>query len=87
MKAFAERNGISLVLQYDGSPVDQKQSAQRQNEVMKLVVYQNGLDISTIVLEELNRRAAGPGNVAPKGNPGNPGVPATANPGNGPIRK
>ncbi len=65
VKVFAERNGISLVLQYSGAPVDQNNPRSVQAEVMKMVIYQNGLDISPIILDELNRRATVPGVASP----------------------
>jgi Skp family chaperone for outer membrane proteins len=58
VKAYAERNGISLVLQFNGAPVDQNNPRAVQAELSKLVVYQNGIDITPIILDDLNRRAA-----------------------------
>lgn len=58
VKAYADRNGISLVLQFNGAPVDANNPRAVQMELSKLVVYQNGIDITPIILDDLNRRAA-----------------------------
>lgn len=57
VKAYADRSGISLVLQFNGAPVDQNNQRAVQTELSKLVVYQNGIDITPMILDELNRRA------------------------------
>ena len=63
VKVYAERHAISIVLQFNGAPVDQSNPQAVQAEVLKFVVYQNGIDITPIILDDLNRRAA-PGGVA-----------------------
>jgi Skp family chaperone for outer membrane proteins len=65
VKNYADRNGISLVLQFNGAPVDQNNPQSVQAEVLKLVVYQNGIDITPNILDELNRRAASSGPTSP----------------------
>ncbi len=71
VKVYSERNGISIVLQFNGAPVDQSNPQAVQAEVLKFVVYQNGIDITPIILDDLNRRAAPAGGVAqpPRTNP------------------
>lgn len=58
VKTYADRSGISLVLQFNGAPVDQNNPRAVQGDIQKLVVYQNGIDITPIILDDLNRRAA-----------------------------
>lgn len=60
VKNYSDRNGISLVLDFNGAPVDQNNPQAIQGEILKLVVYQNGIDITPIILDDLNRRAATP---------------------------
>jgi Skp family chaperone for outer membrane proteins len=64
VKAYADRNGISIVLQFNGAPVDQSNPQAVQAEVLKFVVYQNGIDITPIILDDLNRRVGAAGGVA-----------------------
>ncbi len=70
VKTYADRNGISLVLQFNGAPVDQNNARAVQADIQKLVVYQNGIDITPIILDDLNRRAASTARPAPR-----PGAP------------
>jgi len=62
VKNYADRNNISLVLQFNGAPVDQSNPRAVQADIQKLIVYQNGIDITPIILDDLNRRAAATAN-------------------------
>lgn len=59
VKLFAERNGIALVLRFNGEPIDTDNPQEVLKELNKSVVYHNrSIDITPIVLEQLNRRQA-----------------------------
>lgn len=59
VKAYAERNGISLVLRFNGAPIDPNNREMVQMEVFKMVMYYDkSIDITDPVLAELNRKAA-----------------------------
>ena len=59
VKAYAERNGISLVLRFNGAPIDPNNREMVQMEVFKMVMYfDKSIDITEPILEDLNRRAA-----------------------------
>jgi Skp family chaperone for outer membrane proteins len=79
VKTYADRNGITLVLRFNGAPPDPNNQQAVQAELFKMVLYQNGLDITGPVLQELNRGAA-----AAAGGVARP--PARPNPGE-PVRK
>src|SRR5262249_23659232 len=71
VKAYAERNNISLVLRFNGAPVDQNNPNAVKGELGKMVVYNHkDIDITDHVLLELNKNAP----VASQ--PGGPGGPA-----------
>ena len=77
---YSDKNGIALVLRFNGDPVDANNRNSVLNEINKPIVYQRGgIDITPIILDTLNRRGpaantAGPtGPVAPVRNPGIPG--------------
>ncbi len=72
VKTYSDRNGITLVLRFNGAPPDANNREAVQAELFKMVLYQNGIDITGPVLQELNRTAA----VA--------SPPANPNRGNGP---
>ncbi len=74
VKNYADRNNISLVLQFNGAPVDQANPRAVQADIQKLIVYQNGIDITPIILDDLNRRAASTAN-RPVPRPGTPAPP------------
>jgi Skp family chaperone for outer membrane proteins len=71
VKAYAERNSISLVLRFNGQPVDPNNPQSVQMELSKMVMYYHrDIDITDQVLAELKRSApvaAQPprGNAAP----------------------
>jgi Skp family chaperone for outer membrane proteins len=58
VKTYADRNGITLVLRFNGAPPDPNNREAVQGELLKMVLYQNGIDITGPVLQELNRSAA-----------------------------
>jgi Skp family chaperone for outer membrane proteins len=59
VKAYAERNGIALVLRFNGAPIDPNNREMVQMEVFKMVMYYDkSIDITDQVLAELNRSAA-----------------------------
>jgi Skp family chaperone for outer membrane proteins len=59
VKEYAERNGISLVLRFNGAPIDPNNREMVQMEVFKMVMYYDkSIDITDPVLAELNRKAA-----------------------------
>jgi len=59
VRYFAERRGISLVLRYNGEPVETSNPQSVRNEINKPIVYQRGIDITEPILNEINRRALG----------------------------
>ncbi len=64
--SFAERNGISLVVRFNSTPINSEDRNSVLEGVNRAVVYQKNLNITGLVLQMLNR------NVASK-----PGAPAT----------
>lgn len=65
VKHHADRNGFSLVLRFNGDPVDPSSRQSVLNGISNPVVYQSGaIDITPVILDVLNRRAAGGINAA-----------------------
>lgn len=59
VKAYSQRNGIQLVLRFNGAPIDPNNREMVQMEVFKMVMYfDKGIDITDPVLAEMNRAAA-----------------------------
>lgn len=59
VRAYAERNGIKLVLRFNGKPVDRNNRDAIRAELFKTVVYNDpAIDITDPVLNELKRAAA-----------------------------
>jgi Skp family chaperone for outer membrane proteins len=59
VKAYADRNGILLVLRFNGAPIDPNNREMVQMEVFKMVMhYDKSIDITDPILAELNRSAA-----------------------------
>ncbi len=59
VKAYAQRNGISLVLRFNGARIDPNNREMVQMEVFKMVMYYDkSIDITASILETLNRNAA-----------------------------
>lgn len=60
VKVYSERNGIQLVLRFNGAPIDSNNREMVQMEVFKLVMYYDKrIDITGAILAELNRSAGG----------------------------
>lgn len=59
VKYWADRNGVNLVLQFSGDPTDPNNPDSIRRTVQSLVVYQRGVDITPIILDEVNRAPAG----------------------------
>jgi Skp family chaperone for outer membrane proteins len=58
VKAYSERNGIQLVLRFNGAPIDPNNREMVQMEVFKMVMYYDkSIDITDIILKEMNRTA------------------------------
>lgn len=74
VRYYADQNGISLVMRFNGDPIDRNDPQEVLKELNKSVIYYHrSIDITPIILEKLNptgRPAAQ--NFAP---PGQPGVP------------
>jgi Skp family chaperone for outer membrane proteins len=61
VRIYAERNGISLVLRFNGKPVDPNNREAIRAELFKTVLYNSpSIDITDPILAELNRAAAAP---------------------------
>jgi len=59
VKIYADRNGIALVLRFNGAPIDSTNPQAVQMELSKLVMhYHKDIDITDQILAELNRNAA-----------------------------
>lgn len=67
---FSARNGIDLVLQFSSAEIDPTKPDTVIRGLNRLVVFQNGLDITKFILQELNRGAPVP--QAPVAQPGRP---------------
>lgn len=81
---FSERNRISLVLRFNGDPVTDSDPQEILKQLNKSVIYYNkGIDITPMILDDLNRSArpagvpqgAGPGVTTRPGVPLQPGRP------------
>lgn len=60
VRYFAERRGVSLVLRFNGEPVDVSNPGSVRGEINKPIVYtRRDIDITLPILSELNRRAVG----------------------------
>lgn len=82
VKDHADRNGINLVLRFNGDPIDQTDPREVIKELNKSVVYYNrAIDITPVILDEVNGGAPPPRQAAPKGadRRSRPGVPRRSN--------
>jgi Skp family chaperone for outer membrane proteins len=67
IKIFAERNGILMVLRYNGTAVDQENAQELMAEMGEEVVYYNKqIDISDHIVAQLNSRRPARGPAAPQ---------------------
>ena len=65
---FCKQNGIDMVLRFNGEPVDVERPDSVLTFINKPVVwYDRGLDITTAILQELNRTAVNPGPADQRG--------------------
>ncbi len=62
VRDFARHDGIGLVVQYSAEPLDKDNPNTINLKMSNPVVYQDGKDISDIILEDLNRRSGGVAN-------------------------
>ncbi len=69
VKYYSDRHGINLVLQFDGDKIDGDNPQSVNNALNNMVVYQRGVDITPLILEELNRNAAASRTRAPGSTP------------------
>jgi Skp family chaperone for outer membrane proteins len=70
VRVYAERNGISLVLRFNGKPVDPNNRDAIRAELFKTVMYNDpAIDITDQILAELRRNSAAPTATRP-GTPG-----------------
>jgi Skp family chaperone for outer membrane proteins len=74
LQYFAKQNSIRLILRFNREPVDQNDRKSVLNEINKAVVLHDRLDITEVILAELNRRGRAPAGVG--------GQPAAARPAN-----
>jgi Skp family chaperone for outer membrane proteins len=90
VKYYSEQHGIALVMRFNGDPVDRNDPQEVLKELNKSVLYYNrAIDITPIILEEINRKAPGgpQGGVPQTSTPGAPGfAPQGAPPGLPPRR-
>ena len=91
VRYYSEQHGIALVLRFNGDPVDRNDPQEVLKELNKSVLYYNrSIDITPVILEEINRKAPGGpqgGAVPQTSTPGAPGfAPPGAPPGLPPRR-
>lgn len=56
--AFADQNGIALVLRYEGSAIDKDNRGDVIKGVNRYVVFQRNRDLTSVIIERVNRRTA-----------------------------
>ena len=62
VRLYCQNNGISLVLRFNAEQTDNKRSRpERLRAMNRPVVYEQGIDITLVILDELERRAKNPG--------------------------
>jgi Skp family chaperone for outer membrane proteins len=68
VRYYADQNGISLVMRFNGDPIDRNDPQEVLKELNKSVIYYHrSIDITPIILEKLNptgRPPVGPGGAA-----------------------
>ena len=65
LQYFAKQNNIRLILRFNREPVDPNDRKSVLNEINKAVVLHDLLDITEVVLAELNRRGRAPAGAPP----------------------
>jgi Skp family chaperone for outer membrane proteins len=82
---FSIRNRIGLVLRYNGDDMKEDDRASVLQGVNRAVVFQRDLDITTFILEDLNRGTVTPPSTATPPRPTGPQIPSASRPtGNSP---
>lgn len=76
---FAQRYRIGLVLRFNSDKMEENDRASVLQGVNKAVVYNNGLEITKPIIEDLNRRPFNPKDAEDK-----PGTPTATSPGPAP---
>ena len=72
---FCKQHAIDMVVRYNGTPVDVEQPNSVLSYISRPVVWNDpGLDITDMILQDLNRSAA-PSTANPNAVPARPGVP------------
>jgi Skp family chaperone for outer membrane proteins len=70
---YAKRSNIQLVLRFNGAPIDPNNREMVQMEVYKMVMYYDrNIDITDVILDELNRKAAAATAAQPRTTPQQP---------------
>jgi outer membrane protein len=88
VRTFAERNGINLVLRYNRDEMKEDDRASVLQGVNRAVVYQQGRDITELILKSLNGTTQPPASVPTGGQPDRNAVrpgPIVPRPTNGPA--
>ena len=73
VRLYSQNNGVSLVLRFNADKTGEKQTRpDRLRAMNRPVVYEQGIDITLVILDELERRAkanvgARPGGTQPRG--------------------
>ena len=65
IKSFSERNGISLVLNFDSKPIDPSSRESVLKGVNKDIVYQRSLNITSYIIKAINGGSAANVGTAP----------------------
>lgn len=55
---FARANNISLVLRFDSTDIDKTNRASVSNGVNRFIVYQEKLDLTALIIDEVTKRSA-----------------------------
>ncbi len=70
VSAFSQRNQINLVLQFNGEPLTSQEPQQVLDHINNPVVYHTtSVDITPVILQQLNRRNAAAAGLQSRGRP------------------
>jgi hypothetical protein len=75
VKYYAQRQGLGMVLRFNGDPIDPNRREEIVRGISNAVVFQNGIDITPYILEAVNRDGGQPPPGARIGAPPIPGRP------------
>lgn len=67
---FADQNGITLVIRYNGTSIDQADRQSVMEGINNAVIFQNDRDITSLIINEVNR-----GSMTPQQNATRPALP------------